>query len=132
MLTTTPADAPEENSTDAASAAKKAPLERMTQLIDGGKRRRAWLKLRTLRLVHACDGHRNFTPASLPQLCRDRVEPGAHARLVHAGGAGEADSADDVIADLDRHAARDGNHMGEGGLLAPYRPRRHFLDELFR
>jgi hypothetical protein len=45
------------------------------------------------------------------------VDAGIDAGLIDAGRAGEPNSADYVIADLDRHAAADGDDVGQGGLL---------------
>src|SRR2546422_3285059 len=56
-------------------------------------------------------------------------DPGADALLVHAGRARQADAADRVAADLDRHAAIDRDHARQRGLLAPHRPGLHLLQE---
>jgi hypothetical protein len=45
------------------------------------------------------------------------VDAGIDAGLIDAGRAGEANSADYIIADLDRDAAADGDDVGQGGLL---------------
>src|SRR5258707_8211170 len=78
-----------------------------------------------------CD-RRAGSDCSLLQLIFHFVDAGIDAGLVDAGRTGEADSSDHVVADLDRHAASDGDDMEQGGLLPAHRLRLHSLDELLR
>src|SRR5256885_9091997 len=57
------------------------------------------------------------------------LDPGVDALLVPAGRARQADAADRVAADLDRHPAVDRDHVRQRGLLAPHRPGFHLLQE---
>src|SRR3989454_4809640 len=57
------------------------------------------------------------------------LDAGVDALLVHAGRARQADAADRVAADLDRHAAVDRDHARQRGLLAPHRTGLHLLQE---
>src|SRR3954468_24201465 len=58
-------------------------------------------------------GRRNRrAPSTLPQLILDLVQAGIHAWLVDAGRARQPDPANDVVADLDGHAAPDRDHAG--------------------
>src|SRR5438067_10167468 len=71
-------------------------------------------------------------PLFLFRLRSHLLDAGVDAFLVDAGRAGEPDAANRVVADLDRHAAVDGDDAGERGLLAPRRARLHVFDELLR
>src|SRR5437667_12315116 len=66
------------------------------------------------------------------QLIFHLVDACIDALLVEARRTGEPDASDHVVSDFDRHAAVDGNHVGQRRLLAPYRPCRHLLDEIRR
>ena|SRR5215472_2570053 len=55
------------------------------------------------------------------QLRLRLLQDGIDAGLVYAWRAGHANPADDVIADLDRYTAVDGDHVRQRGLLAPHR-----------
>src|SRR6267378_7486453 len=67
-------------------------------------------------------------PALLQELLY-LLDPGVHALFVHAGRARQADTADSVVADLDRHPAVDRDHVRQRGLLAPHRAGLHLLHE---
>src|SRR3974390_161493 len=54
------------------------------------------------------------------------------AFLVYSGRAGQADSADNVVAHFDRHTAIDGNDTGQIGLLSSKWFCLHLLDKSLR
>src|SRR5439155_11950439 len=74
--------------------------------------------------------HRGEAERLLQELLH-LLDAGVDALFVHARRARQADAADRVAADLDRHAAVDRDHVRQRGLLAPHRPGLHLLQEGF-
>src|SRR5712691_10975028 len=84
--------------------------------------------------IRTTDNPSRFFMALLPfkgllQELLHLLDAGVDALLVHAGRARQADAADRVVADLDRHAAVDRDHARQRGLLAPHRTGLHLLQE---
>ena len=62
----------------------------------------------------------------------DLLEPRHHAGLIDAGRARHANAADHIVADLDRHATRNRDDVGERRLLAAHGLGCHALHEFGR